>query len=95
MQSIASRPARVKASRQPLAVNEERTVSLKDAIYHVTRSDYVALSVALNHDGNASVMDVTKALVLRNLRRLHGRVATVHLCDLFGTLTIGVVDICR
>ncbi len=89
MSTVVSPPARVKPAREPLGLNEERTVSLRDAIYHVRTSPYVAFGVQLNEQGNHTVVDVTRALALRTLRKLKGRVRVVLLRDIFGTLVIG------
>lgn len=87
--SILSVPTpRSKTARQPLEINEERTVSLRDAIAIVRQTSQVAFHTIVN--GTQSVIvDVSRALALRTLRRLKGRVFSIALADVFGTLVIG------
>jgi len=79
----------VKTSRLPLEMNEERVVSLKDAIHLVKIAEQVAFSCKLNSQGALLVVDVSRACALKNLRRQKGRVATLNVSDIFGTTVIG------
>jgi hypothetical protein len=88
MNSLSCQSQSVKSSRAPLADNEERVVSLPDAIALVKQARQAAFSCKLN-EVNFAIIDVSKACALRHLRRLKGRVRHLQIADIFGTTVIG------
>lgn len=78
------------SSSQPLCNNEERTVSLRAALGLVARAERVAFATVVNSKQQSVIVDVSRAVALRALRTLKGRVKAVRLADLFGTLTVGM-----
>lgn len=86
------------ADRKPLGLNEDREVSLAEAIWHVKSADYVAVGVTLNDCNSQCVVDVSKATLLKALRCLKRvnrtrpkskRVYAVRVSDVFGTTVVG------
>lgn len=85
-----SKPAN--SSRKPLDTDEgERLVYLRDAIALVRDAKMVAVAVHVNDRHQQIVMNVSKVRLLASLRRLKGRIDTINVSDLFGTLVVGAV----
>lgn len=76
--------------RSALRQDEERIVSVKEAIWQVKQVKQIAFSTTLNGNGNACIVEVSRACALRNLQRIKNRgVGQVHIAEVFGTLVIG------
>ena len=76
--------------RSVLKQDEERIVTIREAIWQVKQAEQVAFASTLNGNGNACIVDVSRACALRNLQRSkHRGVKQVHLAEIFGTLVIG------
>jgi hypothetical protein len=85
MSTFAPPAPSVKASRRPELSDRPQLVSARTARGLVRRARYVACYVTMSAHGAADLLDVSKACVLRLLRRHEKAWVSV----LFGTVVIG------
>lgn len=85
---------------RPLAMNEERTTTVREAIWHTKHATQVGFCGVLHLDPdfpasrivNTFVVDCPRrqALkILRRIRRKHGSKTPCEIADVFGTLVLG------